>query len=518
MGFLRALLGLEQPPVVKESRAGPVWAMHDVGRPVHTPRNYENFSREAYAANVVAYRCISLVAECAAMIPWVLYRGDREAEGHPFLETLARPNPWQDGAAFREALYSFDLIAGNTYTERMQQGRTLELYAHRPDRIRVVPGANGFPIRYDYMAKGRKTSWDVNPVTGETDLLHVRRFSPLSDYYGQSPLEAIAYSIDQHNAASKWNLAVLQNGAKPSGALKYTPKDGMPAELSDDQYNRLRAELDHMGAESGRSGRPMLLEGGLDWIQMMLTQSDLDWLGGLDKAASYIAQAFNVPEQLVGVPGQQTYNNYKEARQALYEDAVLPMAYRYAFALTEWLVQPLLGSEYRLTINEDDVPALAYRKEQQFNRLESTSFLTINEKREALGYPSMDGGDVLFVSSTDLPLSFAAEPPGIGEQAAPDEAAEAAFGETVPAGDGKVQDQALNGAQIASIVQIVEQVALGQIPADSAVSVLLIAFPSLDEATAEALVAPARDFEPTAADGPELRNATVSTLKSARLA
>jgi len=511
MGFWSALLGRDDGRRQKESAAGPVWAMHDVGRPAHTPRNYENFSREAYAANVIAYRCISLVAECAALIPWVLYRGDTVVEGHQILATLDKPNPMQDGCAFREALYSYDLIAGNTYTERAVAGSSMELYAQRPDRMRVVPAPNGFPARYLYTAKGRKVSCDVNPVTGESDILHVRRFSPLSDYYGQSPLEAIAYSIDQHNAASKWNLSVLQNGAKPSGALRYNPPAGASPELSDDQYNRLRAELDHMGADSRRTGRPMLLDGGLEWVQMMLTQSDLDWLGGLDKSASYIAQAFNVPEQLVGVPGQQTYNNYKEARLALYEDAVLPMAYRYAQAFTEWLIRPMLGDEYMLSIDEDDIPALQTRKEQQFDRLNSAGFLTINEKREALGYEPIEGGETLFVGASELPLSFAAAPPEIGGAPAdPEQAADAAFGSGA---DGKVQDQALNGAQIASIVQIVEQVALGSIPADSAVSVLLIAFPSLDEATAEALIAPARGFDVTAADGPELRDATLETLR-----
>jgi HK97 family phage portal protein len=317
----------------------------------------------------------------------------------------------QDGVSWRQVLYSYDLLAGNAYLEKAQAGSTIELYTHRPDRMRIVPGATGWPEAYEYRIKGRTYRWEVDPISGASMILHMKHFNPLDDWYGQPPLEAAAYDVDQHNASRKWNLSLLQNGARPSGALVYRPDDGENV-LPEEEFNRLKSQLEDQGAR--KAGKPLLLDGGLDWVQMMLSQTDMDWLGGLDKAASYIAQAFNVPEQLVGVPGQQTYNNYKEARQALYEDAVLPLAQRYAAALTEWLVQPELGERYYLSINEDEIPALAGRKEQQFERLNTTKFLTINEKREAIGYPPVEGGDVLFVGASELPLSFAAEPPSIG--------------------------------------------------------------------------------------------------------
>lgn len=405
-GFWRALLGRE-----KASQTASVY-VQQTSRPHPTPHDFRNFAREAYQLNIIAYRCIALIAESAASVPWTLYRGDDEVEQNELMQRLARPNAMQSGVDWLTEVYSYDLLAGNSYIEQVRAGRSFELYAPRPDRMTIVPGPMGWPSQYVYKVGQKETRFDVDPLTGRSHILHLKHFNPLDDWYGQSPLAAAAYAVDQHNAGSLWNLGLLQNSGRPSGALQYSPREGSES-MPDDQFHRLKAEIDEGKGAKGNPGRPMLLDGGLKWVQMALTQADMDWLQGLDKAASYIAQAFNVPEQLVGVPGQQTYSNYREARLALYEDAVLPLVNRYAHALTEWLVRPLLGDQYRLGYDDDNIPALAVRKESQWDRVGKANFLTMNEKRAALGYKPVDGGDVILVGAGQLPLTFAADPPDL---------------------------------------------------------------------------------------------------------
>lgn len=403
MGFWSALLGRE-----KASPVAPLM-VQSTTRPHPMPHDFKAYAREAYERNIIAYRCIALIAEAAASVPLQLYRGDRVVDDHPIVDALDRPNPMQDRASFVTSVCSFDLLAGNSYVEKDIAGRTIQLYARRPDRMSVVPGV-GMPSAYEFKVGQKSHRFPVDPITGESDILHLKHFHPSDDWYGLSPLAAAAYSVDQHNAASLWNMGILQNSGKPSGAMRYAPKEG-DGEMPDEMFHRLRAQLDEQSGASGKPGRPMLLEGGLDWVQMSLTSKDLDWLDGIDKAASYIAQAFNVPEQLVGVPGQQTYNNYREARLALYEDAVLPLLNRLCLALTEWLVQPYAGPEWRLEYDQDQIPALALRREQQWDRINASDDLTINEKRLAKGYEAVEGGDVVLVPAGMLPLSFAADPP-----------------------------------------------------------------------------------------------------------
>ncbi|WCR58033.1 MAG: hypothetical protein PG980_000505 [Wolbachia endosymbiont of Ctenocephalides felis wCfeJ] len=117
----------------------------------------------------------------------------------------------------------------------------------------------------------------VNKLTGRSVVLF-KTFNPLSDWYGLLPIEAAAYSIDQHNQAGAWNQAILQNGARPSGAIVIkSTKDGSSGNLSQGQYQRLKEQINDHCSGSVNAGRPILLEGGLEWKEMSLTPRDMDF-------------------------------------------------------------------------------------------------------------------------------------------------------------------------------------------------------------------------------------------------
>lgn len=387
---------------VKASNAGPVFAFSHVGRPKWTPRRYECFAEEGYRKNVVAYRCATLVAAAAASVPWLLYdeRGG-EVDAHPLLELLRRPNPMQDGVSFLEGFFIDLQIAGNAYVEAVgprERAMPTELYVLRPDRMKIVPGPSGLPEAYEYGVGGRTTRWAVDPVSGRSAIAHVKAFHPLDDWYGMAPLEAAMLAVDQHNAAGAWNQALLNQGARPSGALVFAPKDG-PATLTDEQVARLRSEMDEHSAGAANAGRPLILEGGLDWREMSLSPKEMDWRSGRDAAARDIALAFGVPAQLVGIEGAQTYANLREARLALYEDTVLPLVNKVVGAFDRWLA-PLFGGGVYLDYDPDEIGALTARRDVLWDKLQRADFLTVNEKRAALGYGPLEGGDAATFGSS----------------------------------------------------------------------------------------------------------------------
>ncbi|GGB30395.1 hypothetical protein GCM10011380_19850 [Sphingomonas metalli] len=154
-------------------------------------------------------------------------------------------------------------------------------------------------------------------------VIHVRSFNPLDDHYGMGCLGAASAAVAVHNAAARWGKALLDNAARPSGALVYDPGDG--SALSATQYERLRAELDAFSG-AGNAGRPMLLEGGLKWQALSLSPAELDFAGTKAAAAREIALAFGVPPMLLGLPGDSTHANYREANRALWRMTVLPLA------------------------------------------------------------------------------------------------------------------------------------------------------------------------------------------------
>lgn len=377
-------------PEAKASAAGPVIAYHGAGRVAWSPRDTVSLTRTGFAGNPVGFRAVKMIAEAAAALPVILQDESRRYETHPVLELLARPNPVQGKAELLEALFGQLILTGNGYVEAVaaEEGAPVELHVLRSDRMSVVPGADGWPVAYEYAVGGRKHRFDVTGA--RVPVCHVRSFHPQDDHYGLSAMQAAAQALDVHNSASAWAKALLDNAARPSGAIVYGGADG--ASMASDQYDRLVNELEshHMGARN--AGRPMLLEGGLDWKPMGFSPSDMEFQKTKEAAARDIALAFGVPPMLLGIPGEATYANYQEAHRAFFRLTVLPLATRVTAALSHWL-QGFTGEAVMLKPDLDQVPALSAERDAQWARVAKAEFLTRAEKRSLLGLPAEVGDE-----------------------------------------------------------------------------------------------------------------------------
>ena len=345
------------------------------------PRSYAGLAREGYMKNPVAHRAVRLVSEAAASVPWLAYRDGGEDAGHPALALFGQPNARQAGGEFFEALYGQLIVSGNAYLLPVTAGnRLMELHLLRPDRVRMKPGTDGWPEAFDYRAGGRTRRY---PATGPEAVLQLKLFHPLDDHLGFPPLAAAGAALDLSNSASRWNRALIDNSARPSGALVYQPKEG--GNLSPDQFERLKAELADGYSGPARAGRPMLLEGGLDWKAMGLSPREMDFMEARNGAARDIALALGVPPMLLGLPGDNTYANYAEANRAFWRLTVLPLITRTAAALSGWL-SVIYGETLTLGHDLDQVPGLALERDALWARVGAAAFLTDAEKREAVGY------------------------------------------------------------------------------------------------------------------------------------
>jgi HK97 family phage portal protein len=389
--FLRKPAAAAVTPERKASAVGRVVAWGSAGRVAWSPRDTVSLARAGYQGNPVGFRAVRLIADAAAALPLVCQDAERRFEAHPVLDLMTRPNGAQGRAEFLEAVYSYLLLAGNAYVEAVPGLGALpgELHVLRADRMSLVPGADGWPVAYDYTVSGRSHRYQLGE--GPSPICHLKGFHPQDDHYGFSPLQAAAVAVDVHTSASAWSKALLDNAARPSGAIVYKGADGQSS-LSSDQYERLVAEMEahHQGARN--AGRPMLLEGGLDWKPMGFSPSDMEFQKTKEAAAREIAIAFGIPPMLVGIPGDATYANYQEANRAFYRLTVLPLATKVLADLAHWL-SVFGGAEVNLRPDLDQVPALAVERDQQWARVGAADFLTVAEKRMLLGLPKLAEGE-----------------------------------------------------------------------------------------------------------------------------
>lgn len=371
---------------------------------------YQRLSQEGYQQNAIVYRCINEIANGASAVKFQVFDGDTQIENHPLEALLNRPNPQMAGSEYFQALYSYLLLDGNSYALRSDvNGKPSELHILRPDRMTITPSKTQIPKNYQYKINGQiAAQYDVDPETGASEVKHLKLWNPLDDYYGLSPISAAAVDIDQHNLAARHNVNLLNNGARPSGAIVFKPKDdaGMPVQLSEAQRQQLHSDLNARFSGPDNSGRAMLLEGDFDWKEMGLTPKDMDFLELKNMSARDIALCFGVPSQLVGVPDAQTYANVQEARLALYEDTIVPLMMRMQSDLNEWL-SPSYGDNIEIRYDIDSIPAMAERRRRIYDNVINAvreGIISRNEARQRLGLDDISGGDDVYIAANLFPL------------------------------------------------------------------------------------------------------------------
>lgn len=362
---------------------------------ISTRADYATLAKEGFTQNSVVFACIKEIAGAAAGVDWLLYElepdGSRKKiPAHPLLDLLARPNPLQGKFEFIESAIGYLYVSGNAYLEMVGPPRTTssspkpppkEMYALRPDRMKVVPHPVNLVAGYEYAVGGQKVH------LAHDRILHLKLFHPLNDWYGLSPIQVAALAIDKLNAGDKWNSALLQNSAVPSGALVSKER------LTDEQFRRLKKEMQEQVQGIKNAREPLLLEQDLDWKELSVNPKDMDWIEGLKFSALQIAQIYNVPPELIGLQSA-THQNRKEGRKALYTEVICPALNRLRDQFNT-LLTPKFGQNLFLDYDKDKIEALSEDQESLWKRANDSKFLTVNEKRHLVGFDTIPGGDEL---------------------------------------------------------------------------------------------------------------------------
>jgi HK97 family phage portal protein len=337
-------------------------------------RSYQAQFDEVYRRNPVGQRSVRLIAGMLGSLTIDAIEGDARAAALVQADGLL------------EKIAASLLLGGNAYVQLIADGKDepAELCLLRPERVSVVCDERGWPVAYLYRAGPQVTRIERLDPLDRQQIAHIKALHPRDDHYGMGCLDAAIAAASVHNRASRWNKALLDNGARPSGALSYEPADG--SVMSADQFKQLKEELAAEFSGSGNAGRPLLLEGGLKWQALSLTPADMDFVALKEGAARDIALAFGVPPVLVGLPGDATYANAREAGRALYRQTILPMAGRILDTLGAMLGDWM--GPIKLAVDTDQISELADDRAQLWQQVGAAGFLSDAEKRDMLGFPA----------------------------------------------------------------------------------------------------------------------------------
>lgn len=425
------------------------------GQPATIERSPAKLAREGYMQNADAYAAVNVITTAFKGLPWNLYRIGRSAkragwtrksiqasiqraaqigvpgpngfaygiearkahvdglvdagvlipvEAHPVMDLWNYPNPNQDGASFREALAAHYLISGNSYAHAVgpdaaneeQRRPPTELWTLRPDRMEIIVSKSDDHL-IEKFRYGGTNGRDIHPSA----VGHWKRFHPMDDFYGLSPLSPIAGAVDQSNRAEAWNSGLLKNGAVRPGAFT------TEGNLTPDQRKDLKDWIDEDVSGPGNAMKPLLLEAGLKYHDMGLTPLEMQFIEGQRANRVKVCMAYGVAPELLGDATNKTYSNYGEARKALYQETVIPHATALANLVNQWLVSKF-GDDLLLDFDVSGIDALSDERDKVWDQVGTANWLTVNEKRLATGRGEIPGGDVILVPLSSIPLAAAA--------------------------------------------------------------------------------------------------------------
>jgi HK97 family phage portal protein len=198
-----------------------------------------------------------MVAEAAASIP--LKTAHEGAGG-----LLRQPGPEMAPAGFLEAAFSELLLSGNAFVEAVRlpgEAKEATLFPLRSGAVRPAADARGWLEAWAIRGRTGQERMVRRDAQSWMPMLQVKLFHPADDLMGLSPLAAARLVLGLDNASADWAKFLINNAAKPSGALVY----GGGAQMPPDQFDRLKEELEASFSGAANAGRLLLLEGGLEW-------------------------------------------------------------------------------------------------------------------------------------------------------------------------------------------------------------------------------------------------------------
>lgn len=316
--------------------------------------------KEGMKENSWVYRCVSLITQNAASVPWYVYRDEEIQENHPLNTAFRKPNPHVSRQDFMELMSAWLQLAGNAYAykTRGNQG-TRELWPASPDRITPVPGrAIDEWISGYYFDRHKTSEQKYDPE----EILHVKLINPANPIMGLSPLEAGGKAIDTDNEMRNFSYKTMKNNGRVEGVFMFKREF---ANL--DEAEKVRHKLNEIYG----GGRGFAVLGGeANYKQVASNMAELDFVNGRKFSREEIAIIFGVPIQLLSQESS-TYNNFSTAELILWTLTIIPLLDNFADAFTMSFSDELADNEV-IGYDASNVPAL---RRAMLDRAETATML-----------------------------------------------------------------------------------------------------------------------------------------------
>ncbi len=384
------------------------------GTPYYKAANDENYIVEGYQKNEAIYSIVNLISRNAMMIPFKVYevknvnaqkdytaltsgfqsegsflkasviksRAFTEVTDSDILDVLQNPNPGESWSSFISNYIGFGKLTGNRFIYGVKDGsgKVREMYLLPSQHVDIVSGGQFDPIK-GYTVQVQKEE-DIDFSADE--VLHVKDFNPNFDFtgshlYGQSPLLAGWRTLMNNNQVIETSGKQMSE-QMARGLLVAKEMDGISKGQAKQLDQALLKKMKNANGSVAITNQPM------EWINFGLSAADLELINQYDVTMKGLCNLYGVPVVLMNNTESSSYNNIKEAKSFLFQNAVNPEMIKLRDELNRWLV-PAYGENLYLDFDFTVIPELQESVSALVAQLDKAWYVTGNEKRKALQYP-----------------------------------------------------------------------------------------------------------------------------------
>lgn len=407
---------------------------------VWNTENDDSYITEGYRKNATIYSIINLITKAATTIPFQIYEVTNEndykryksltsgtidnstinkaallqksslveLEDTELHELLDRPNPAQSYNSFISEIIAFGKLTGNRYIYGIgpetgsKVGKYSELYVMPSQIMEIVSGGIMQPV------EKYKIEYNGTFEIPATEICHIKDFNPYYDgsgshLYGQSPLRAGLRTLTTNNEAVQTGVKYLQNQTA-RGLLMSEEGD-----LNEVQAQQLKDKFRRQFQGSDNAGDVIITPKKLSWVNFGLNASDVSLIEQYNASIKDLCNVYNVPVQLLNNTDSSSYNNMKEAKKALYQNAVIPELLKIKDELNRWLA-PKYGNKLCIEFDFTVIPELQEEADKVVDQLAKAWWLTPNEKRSVMSYGIDEENETLndyFIPANLIPTKVA---------------------------------------------------------------------------------------------------------------
>lgn len=428
----------------------------------------------AVRSNVWAYNSVKARMTMVATPKLKLYKGEGdervEIEKHPALDLLRYVNPINLNArSFLRGIEQQLAYFGRCVIHK-NRGTTapVELYILPKPYVEVLPDAKRYIGGYRWAPTGE--------IVDPKDIIDI--FYPSADggVDAESPSAVALGAINRYNVADRAQTAIDKRGGQKGGLVVH------PEHEIDEDFERVKNEWDKRRADPDKAGSDMHVPHGTDYRGDAFSAVEMQREERINRLAKEIMAGYGIPPAAAGdYTDASVLANAAVQMKAAWDLFGLEELNFIAEGLTNGLLWPeykdAAKGEYYFAFDTSTINALNEDVDARTNRavvIYTSQLASLNEARELAGLDASEdpNADIVPVAAqAPTPEPAPIDPNAVDPNATPDM--------TAPA-DAPIQQQALNGAQISSLVEVVRAVSSGDLPAESAIEIIQVSFPGVD--------------------------------------